>query len=198
MKKLIITISILILIALGFIAYKTDLFNMNNSKDVDTSAIIKDYLGRHIENADDAVMISKTIMNDLDITNAKVRVLAADIVDTQSFDISRMNNIHTLYLGSEYIPSTTTENIFSKLEGKKGDDLAKLYVKKMIKHHKMNIDLSKDFIKKIDAYREANSSSQGDLVISNSHPSIDESYDLAKSIMDRSQKEIVTLEELYK
>ena len=197
MKKTIITISILILIAFVFIGYKTDMFGLITKDNSDYSLIVKDYLGKMIDHEQLAVMASTPIMNNLDIKEARVRVMAANTVDVHSFDIAKMNNIYSQYLGGAYMISTSTENIFSNLAELKGDELGKMYIKDLIKHNERSIKISETFIKKIEKYKNANAVKQDGIVITSSHPAIDESYDLAKSIIDSKKKEIELMKNIY-
>lgn len=196
MKKIIITISILILIALGFIGYKTDIFG-TKSINKDTSVIVKDYLNTMMIYNNDAVIVSIPIMNNLEIKESKVRVLAANVVDNQSFDISKMKNIYNQYLGPVPEIATSSENIFTDLKDIKGEELGEEYVKDVIEHYKKSIKISEKFIKQIDQYKKYNSVKQGGLVITSSHPAIDESYDFAKNIIEAYKKELDSLKEIY-
>lgn len=195
MKKTIITITILILIALGFIGYKNDWFSFDKGQDA--NIVLESYLKSMIDHNNTAVISSKIIMNDLEIGEAKVRVMAANIVDTESFDMSRMQNMYTNYLGSEYQISTSTKNIFDNLKDLKGDKLGKVYIRDLISYDKKTIDMSEDFMKKMDRVNKANSTTKDGLTITNSHPVLDESYALAKSLIEVKRKEIESLEKIY-
>ena len=195
MKKLIITIILLILIALGFIVYKnysSKTISIDDEKN--TATVVKNFLNKMIPHHEEAIKISSQVMNDRDITEAKVRILAANIVDNQSFEISKMKNIYSEFLGSDYALSTSTyKNMIGDLSKLKGDELAKAYIKNMIKHHKEAVSEAKEYVRLIDKIRKAGSTTKDGLTVSNSHPAIDMSYDLAKGIIDSQEKEITVL-----
>jgi len=196
---MIITITILVLISLGFILYKNGTFtklNFNNQKD--SSVVVRDFINMMIPHHNEAVKVSLSIMNDLSITEPKVRILAANIVDTQSFEIAKMKTIYSDYLGGEYTSSTSTEShIMGDYKDIKGDDLAKTYIKDMIKHHKEAIKAAEKYIKLIDKINKQNSKTENGLTITNSHPALDTTYEIAKGIIDSQNKEIELMESLY-
>ncbi len=210
MKKLTITITLLILIAIGFTVYKsyTDGSFMKKSEK-DTAVVVKNFINMMIPHHEEAVNSSLKVMNDLAITEPKIRVFAANVVDTQSFEISKMKNIHGLYLGSEYVPTVTIdadgksnnahyEHMMTDTSNLKGDDLAKIYTKDMIKHHEMAIEEAEDFIKAIDKVKKADSNTENGLTITNSHPAVDETYQIAKDIIATQTKEIEEMKTWFK
>lgn len=210
MKKLTITITLLILIAIGFTVYKsyTD-GSFMKKEEKDTSVVVKNFINMMIPHHEEAVTSSMKVMNDLEITEPKVRIFAANVVDMQSFEISKMKNIHEQYLGGEYISTMTMdmdgkindehyEHMMSDVTNLKGDELAKTYAKDMIKHHEMAIKEAKDFIKTIDKVNKANSSSENGLTIINSHPAVDDTYQIAKDIIESQTKEIEVLKSFLK
>lgn len=193
---MIITITLLVLIVLGFILYKNGVFV--NNKNQDTSVFVRDFIEMMIPHHEEAVKVSLTVMNDLDITEPKVRVLAANIVDNQSFEINQLKNIHAEFLGGEYMMSSSTENhMMRDYTNMKGDDLAKTYIEDMIKHHEEAVKVAEKYVKLIDKVRKASSSSEGGLIVTNSHPSIDMTYDMAKGIIESQAKEIELMKSLY-
>ena len=191
---MIITITLLVLITLGFIGYKSDWFNMEE-KNRDTSIVVRDFLDMMIPHHEEAVNISRPIMNDLSITEPKVRILAANIVDTQTFEMEKMRNIYIEFLGGSY--TSTTTHSMDDTKDLKGDDLAKAYVENMIKHHKDAIKVAEKYIKLIDKIRKESSTESNGLIITNSHPSIDMTYDIAKGIIQDQKTEIEVMEGLY-
>ncbi len=210
MKKLTITITLLILIAIGFTVYKsyTD-GSFMKKEEKDTSVVVKNFINMMIPHHEEAVTSSMKVMNDLEITEPKVRIFAANVVDMQSFEISKMKNIHEQYLGGEYISTMTMdmdgkindehyEHMMSDVTNLKGDELSKTYAKDMIKHHEMSIKEAKDFIKTIDKVNKANSSSENGLTIINSHPAVDDTYQIAKDIIESQTKEIEVLKSFLK
>lgn len=210
MKKLTITITLLILIAIGFTVYKsyTD-GSFMKKEEKDTSVVVKNFINMMIPHHEEAVTSSMKVMNDLEITEPKVRIFAANVVDMQSFEISKMKNIHEQYLGGEYISTMTMdvdgkindehyEHMMSDVTNLKGDELAKVYAKDMIKHHEMAIKEAKDFIKTIDKVNKANSSSENGLTIINSHPAVDDTYQIVKDIIESQTKEIEVLKSFLK
>ncbi len=68
--------------------------------------------------------------------------------------------------------------------------MAKAYTKNMIAHHEKAIDIAKDYIEIVDQINKSNTSSGDGLVITNTHPALDASYELAKQIIDTQTKEI--------
>lgn len=210
MKKLTITITLLILIAIGFTVYKSYTDGSFMKKDEkDTAVIVKNFINMMIPHHEEAVESSLKVMNDLAITEPKIRIFAANVVDTQSFEISKMKNIYGLYLGSEYISALkidTTgkskdehyEHMMTDTTNLKGDDLAKSYTKDMIKHHEMAIKEAKDFIKTIDKVNKSNSNTENGLTVSNSHPAVDETYQIAKDIIETQTKEIAEMKTWFK
>ncbi len=194
MKKIIITITILILITIGFILYKNKSNTLDISDSKNTALIVQDFINKMIPHHMEAVNVSMKVMNDLEISNPKARILAANIVDGQSFEIDQMKNIYREYLGGEYVFSTTTyHNMMRDVKDIKGDELLKVYKKDMIKHHNIAIDEAKDYIKKIDKIRSKSSTTKDGLTITNSHPAIDITYDLAKKIVETQKKEILEI-----
>ena len=192
---MIITITLLVLIVLGFILYKNGVFV--NNKDKDTSVFVRDFIEMMIPHHEEAVKTSLVVMNDLDITEPKIRILAANIVDNQSFEINQMKNIYAEYLGGEYMMSSSTQNhMMRDYTNMKGDDLAKAYIEDMIKHHEEAVKVSEKYVKLIDRVRKESSTSGDGLIITNSHPSIDMTYDMAKDIIESQAKEIESMEGL--
>lgn len=189
---MIITIILFVLIALGIILYKNMSTNTFTkvAKTGDEAAVVKAFLNEMIPHHQDAVDSSIKIMNNLDITNGQVRIFAANVVDTQTFEISKMKNIYREYLGMEYAPTVSMSMHATTTADLKGDELAKKYTKDMIVHHQKAIDISKDYIEILDQISKANSSKENGLTITNSHPALDSTYELAKQIIDTQTKEI--------
>lgn len=210
MKKLTITITLLILIAVGFTVYKSYTDGSFMKKDEkDTAVVVKNFINMMIPHHQEAIDSSLKVMNDLEITEPKVRIFAANVVDIQSFEISKMKNIHEQYLGGEYIPTMKMdmggkskddhyEHMMTDTTNLKGDELAKTYTKDMIKHHEMAIEEAEDFIKTIDKVNKKNSNSENGLTITNSHPAVDETYQIAKDIIQSQTKEIEMLKTWFK
>ncbi len=212
MKKLTITIILLILIAVGFTIYKSYSDGSFMKKDEkDTAIIVKNFINMMIPHHQEAVTSSMKVMNDLEISEPKLRIFAANVVDIQSFEISKMKNIYGQYLGVEYIPTMSMDmsmdgkntdghykHMMSDTTNLKGDKLAKTYTKDMIKHHEMAIKEAKDFIKAIDKAKKSSSNTENGLTITNSHPAVDETYQIAKDIIESQTKEIEMLKALYK
>ena len=210
MKKTIITITFFILIALTVIFYATK--SDDTFKDVanatDTAFIVKSFLNKMIPHHQEAVDLSLKVMNDLEITEPKIRIFAANVVDTQSFEISKMENIYREYLGGEYAPTISVDasgkskdqyqHMMGSADGLKGDELAKSYTKDLIKHHESAVKMSKDYIKLIDKVRSYDSTKENGLIVTNSHPAIDDSYELAKQIIDTQTKEIDIMKTWFK
>jgi uncharacterized protein (DUF305 family) len=158
---------------------------------------------------EEAVTSSLKVMNDLEITEPKFRIFAANVVDTQSFEIAKMKNIYSQYLGSEYM-STMIMGVDGKVSDEhydhmmtdtkdlKGDALAEIYTKDMIKHHEIAIEEAEEFIKTIDKVNKKNSTTENGLTISNSHPAVDETYQIAKDIIETQTKEVVLLKNFIK
>lgn len=210
MKKLTITITLLILIAIGFTIYKsyTD-GSFMKKEEKDTAVTVKNFINMMIPHHEEAVESSLKVMNDIEITEPKIRIFAANVVDTQSFEISKMKNIHAQYLGSEYVSTVTIdlngkskdehyEHMMTDTTALKGDELAKTYTKDMIKHHEMAIEEAEDFIKTIDKVNKTNSNSENGLTITNSHPAVDETYQIAKDIIATQTKEIAEMKTWFK
>jgi uncharacterized protein (DUF305 family) len=198
MKKLTITIIVLALIALAVIMYSNlskNRFDLNNEGD--TSAMVKSFIDQMIPHHQEAVLSSLKVMNDLEITEPKVRIFAANVVDTQTFEIQKMKNVYTEYYKQEYEEAAPMTHMMNT-EGLKGDELAKQYTKDMIKHHEAAVDMAKDYIKMIDKVKKASSVTQDGLTITNTHPAIDDTYALAKQIVDTQTKEIEVLKSWYK
>jgi uncharacterized protein (DUF305 family) len=212
MKKMIITIILFVLIALAVILYRS--LSDNTFKDVagekNSAVIVKSFLDMMIPHHQEAVDSSLKVMNDLDITEGQVRIFAANVVDTQSFEISKMKNIYVDYLGQPYAENITLDvnaegghsmeyhNMMTDTSALKGDDLAKVYTADMIKHHESAVEMAEDYIKVIDKVNKSNSTKSEGLVITNTHPSIDATYELAKQIIDTQTKEIELLKTWYK
>lgn len=193
---MIITITLLVLIALGFILYKNysdkKLTNIDDSKN--TAAMVKNLLDKMIPQNDESAQISTKVMSDLDITESKFRILSANIADRDSFRVSQMKGLYIQYLGGEYnIASSTYKNVMKDMTDIKGDILAKAYVKEMINHHNKTISDAKDYIKLIDKVRKASSNTQDGLTVTTSHPAIDDSYNFAVEIIKDYQADIDTM-----
>ncbi len=177
-----------------FIVYKnkSNIIDINDEKN--TAVIVKDFLNKMIPHHEEAIKSSLKVMNDLDITNPKVRILSANIVDTQSFEVAQMKNIYREYLGGEYnYSSSSYHDMMTDITNIKGDELAKVYAKDMIKHHDMAIKEAKKYIKLIDKVKKSNAKTENGLTITNSHPAIDLTYDLAKKIVETQEKEILEI-----
>jgi uncharacterized protein (DUF305 family) len=212
MKKLTITITLLILIAIGFTVYKSYTDGSFMKKDEkDTAVMVKNFINMMIPHHEEAITSSMKVMNDLGITESKVRIFAANVVDAQTFEISKMKNIHAQYLGSGYVSTLTIplvdeakskdghyEHMMTDVTNLKGDELAKTYTKDMIKHHEMAIKEAKDFIKTIDKINKSNSNTENGLTILNSHPAVDEAYQIAKDIILTQTEEIVEMKTWFK
>ena len=195
MKKIIITISLLIIIAIGFLLYKNykdNVYGVDNTNETNTAVIVRGFLDNMIAHHEEAVNISKVVMNDLEISDPKVRILAANVVDQQTSQIDMMKNIYRIYLYQEYDRANVNyHNMMSAdISTLKGDELAKVYKKDMIKHHKDAIDIAEDYIKLVDKIKQSTEVKQDGLVITSSHPAIDESYMIAKDIIEKQEKEI--------
>ncbi len=209
---MIITIILFVLIALAVILYRS--MSDNTFKDVanetNTAVIVKSFLDKMIPHHQEAVDSSLQVMNDLDITEPKVRIFAANVVDNQSFEISKMKNIYLEHLGQSYAEnitldvtvedghSTNYHNMMSDTSALKGDELAKVYTEDMIKHHKSAVEMAEDYIEVIDKVNKLNSTKSEGLIITNTHPSIEATYELAKQIIDTQTKEIELLKTWYK
>lgn len=209
---MIITITLFIIIAISAVLYRN--MSDNTFKDVadekNTAVIVKSFIDKMIPHHQEAVDSSLKVMNDLDITEPKVRIFSANVVDNQSFEISKMKNIYQEYLGQEYTQSISLDadgegdhdsdyhNMMSNTSALKGDDLAKVYTKDMIKHHKAAIKMAEDYIEIMDKVNKTNSTSEGGLTITNTHPSIEATYEIAKQIIDTQAKEIEILKTWYK
>jgi uncharacterized protein (DUF305 family) len=168
------------------------------SKQKDTAIVVKDFINMMIPHHEEAITSSLKVMNDLGITEPKVRIFAANVVDTQSFEVSKMKNIYSLYLGGEYSTSTNkASHMMSDVTTLKGDELAKSYTKDMIKHHEKAVEEAKDFIKLIDKIRKSDSTTKDGLTITNSHPAVDDTYQIAKDIVESQEKEIALLKTWY-
>lgn len=209
---MIITIILFVLIALAVILYRS--MSNNTFKDVanenNTAIIVKSFLDKMIPHHQEAVDSSLKVMNDLGITEPQVRIFAANVVDTQSFEISRMKTIYQEYLGEQYAQSVTLDvneesgqtadyhHVMSDMSALVGDELAKVYAKDMIKHHESAIVMAEDYIEIIDKVNKESSVSDNGLIITNTHPSIEATYELAKQIIDTQTKEIEVLKTWYK
>jgi uncharacterized protein (DUF305 family) len=167
----------------------------------DTAVIVKNFINMMIPHHQEAIDSSLKVMNDLEITEPKVRIFAANVVDMQSFEVSKMKNIYGQYLGGEYMSTMTMgvdgkntdehyKHMMSDTTNLKGDELAKTYTKDMIKHHEMAIEEAQDFIKTIDKVKKTDSNTKDGLTIINSHPAVDETYQIAKDIIESQTKEI--------
>lgn len=191
-----ITIILLIIIALGFIIYKNysagKLSDLNDSKK--TEIIVKNFMSKMIYLSNESAQISLKVMKDLSITDAKYRIFAANVVDRDSFKIDQMKGLYTQYLGDDYsTASSTYKNIMKNMADLKGDDLSKVYVKEMIKHHDKAINIAKDYIKLIDKIQKSNSHTENGLTITSSNPIMNDSYSIAVDIINNYQKDIEEL-----
>lgn len=184
------------MITIGFILYKNNTFTSNNQPE-DTSVVVREYLEMMIPHHEEAVKVSTPIMNDLSITEPKVRILAANIVDNQSFEMVQMRNLYIEFLGGYYTATTTYHTITKDLSVLKGDELAKVYLNEMIKHHKEAIKVSQKYMKKIEKVRKASSYTENGLTVMNTHPSLDITYDIAKKLIEDQEKEIELIKSLY-
>jgi uncharacterized protein (DUF305 family) len=204
MKKMIITITLFVLIALAVIGFTTR--SKGTFKDVDdetnTAVIVKSFLDKMIPHHEYAITSSLKVMNDKDITESQVRIFAANVVDSQTFEIEKMKTIYMEYLGAEYAPTIMLdaagtgmdhENMTSKTADLKGDELAKAYKEEMIAHHEGAVEMAKDYIKLIDKVRKESAKTEDGLTVSNNHPAIDLTYELAQQIVDTQEKEIEQL-----
>ena len=170
------------------------------ANETDTAVIVKSFLDKMIPHHQEAVDSSLKVMNDLEITDPQVRIFAANMVDTQSFEISKMESMYREYLGSEYTQTISLDakgtgedhyqHMMSDTSGLKGDELAKSYAKDMIKHHEAAIEMAQDYMKLIEKVKSYDSTTSNGLTITNTHPAIEESYELAKQIIDAQTKEI--------
>ncbi len=196
MKKLILTIILFVLIAVGFVIYNTKNDGPTAADPQNTAIVVTEFINEMIPHHEAAVKASLKVMNDKDIAESKVRIFAANIVDTQTFEIERMKTVQREYLGSDYTGTSTSHHMDS-LENLTGDELAKAYARSMVDHHEDAIDAAKDYIKKIDRIKKATTNTENGLTVTNSHPAIDDTYDLAKQIIETQEKEIAELKSWY-
>ena len=196
---MIITIILFVLIALAVVLTRN--MSTGTFKDVadetNTAVLVKSFLDKMIPHHEMAIDESLKVMNDKDITESNVRIFAANIADTQSFEIERMKTLYMEYLGSEYIPTVIIEAKKMDMEEMpadlKGDELAKDYTKRMIAHHEEAVTIAKDYVKLIDKVRKESEKSENGLTVSNNHPAIDLSYEIAQEIIVTQEKEIEQL-----
>jgi len=198
---MIITITLFVLIALAVIGFTTR--SNGTFKDVagetNTAVIVKSFLDKMIPHHEEAITSSLKVMNDKDVTESQVRIFAANVVDNQTFEIEKMKTIYMEYLGAEYAPTIMLdagmnhENMASKTADLKGDELAKSYKDEMIAHHEGAVEMAKDYMKLIDKVRKESAKTEDGLTVSNNHPAIDLTYDLAQQIVDTQEKEIEQL-----
>jgi hypothetical protein len=193
MKKTTITIILLVLIGLCFILFE------NLSKKGPVTVDVKGYIDVTLPLQAEVAMNSSHIMNDGNITDSKIRIFAANAVDNKVTNINKMRNLYALYLGSAYhLDESKYVKVMPDMSKLSGDGLAKVYVKAMLDVDQKIIKESNDYIKQVDKFKKGSSTTKSGITISNGHPAIDDSYDLAKNILDTSSKEVDVLNGLMK
>lgn len=198
MKKLtntIIYILIILLLGAGLYYYfghgllsKNPYMYGSNEADGIVKGYMHDILPHHIK----AVEVSKFIMNDSEITIPEVRVLAANMADSQEFEISQLKNWYVEWFNSP-VPFFLYKSPFTETD-KTGDARAKIYLRDMIKHARYEAKQAHNARAYIEKIQKNNSSTDGDLTITNSHPGIDTIIVFTKEIEEKKAKEIEEIE----
>jgi hypothetical protein len=158
--------------------------------------IVKGFLERTIPHNIESVEASKKIMVDVDITIPEVRLLAARIADAQEFEIGQMRGWYTEWFGIP-VPLFLYKPTFTPITGT-GDEVAKVYLKDMIRHYQDDVDEAMKARAYIEVMQKKNSSSDGQLTITNSHPGIDTTLIFTETLEEKRQKDIGDMQDLLK
>lgn len=199
--------SILILLAIILIAGTTAIVMTNRKTNhfIDKSIVssdmaIKTFIEMMIPHHQEAVRTSEQVLADKDIENFDLKIVAGRIVDAQTFEIIQMLSWYEDWFKMEYdltgashakryVPMMDTASTTGKA-------LEKAYIKGMIKHHKMAVEMAEELIEAFNAHDGSKNMSEGDLVIHQSHPNIDTMRAFAQKIIDVQSKEIEQLSSL--
>ena len=148
----------------------------------------------------EAVRTSEQVLADKSIENFDLRIIAGRIVDAQTFEIIQMISWYEDWFKMEYdiTGMSHTHHYMPMINtaSTTGAVLEKNYVKGMIKHHKMAIEMARELIAAFDKYEGSKTIGDGDLVIHESHPNIDTIRQFAQKIIDVQSKEIEQLSSL--
>ncbi len=168
----------------------------NTTVKIDSSdAAVKVFLEEMIPHHQEAVDTSRFVMNDKDITNPQIRLLAGRIADKQEFEISQMKSWYYDWFGIEYTASSTLlktpyEPMMGDMTKLKGDNLARAYLQNMIIHHEHAVMTASEVRMFIESAEKKNGVSDGQISIVNSHPGIDQTLIFTKQIETDQTKEI--------
>lgn len=158
--------------------------------------IVKGYLHTMIPRNMEAVDLSRKIMEDIDITVPEVRLLAARISDTQSFEIGQMRGWYTEWFNIP-VPLFLYKPTFTPITST-GDAVAKTYLKEMIKHYEFDVAESKKARTYIEVIQKKTSGGDGQLTITNSHPGIDNTLIFTEALEEKRQGEVEIMKDLLK
>jgi uncharacterized protein (DUF305 family) len=202
-KRSTIIAIILIIIIAGLVTWMS---KSTMSHDVlsgieDADGGVKVFLEMMIPHHQEAVETSLKVMQDPNIDNPKLRILAGRIYDAQTFEIIQMKTWYAEWFGVPYTASSTLlahpyMPMMGDLSALTGKDLEKAYINGMIEHHKMAIDTAEDVKTFLEKAQEKGGISDGDLTIINSHPGVDQTLIFTQKIIDVQSKEIQQLKDL--
>jgi len=187
MKKITTLILIFILISVG-VYFREDIKSyMRNDIDVtniDTNVLIKVYLDDMIlnqyNNMEYAVDIQKS-----GITSPETLKFAAALQDEASFLSNQLISAYFTALNISYGQKIIAEDPMAK-KAVDLDSFKELYTK----NAKQSIKVSERFLRAINKIETNSGITDGTLTITNSHPGIDASKEMAKSIIEKSTKNI--------
>lgn len=158
---------------------------------------VKSWLLTMIPHHQEAIRTSMRVVSDSEIENPDLRILASRIVDAQTFETVQMATWYKEWFGVEYDPSMNTYiPMMAEVEVMTGEDLKKEYLKGMIKHHKAAVAMSEDLLEYFEEYKKKTSTTDGELVVTNSNPAIDQMTFFAQKIITDQSKEIELLSSL--
>ncbi len=199
--------SILILLAVILIAGVVAFFTVNRKthhfidKSITSSDMaIKVFLEMMIPHHQEAVRTSEQVLADKDIENFDLKILSGRMVDAQTFEVIQMISWYEDWFKMEYdltgVSHAKQYMPMMNTASTTGKALERAYVKGMIKHHKMAVEMAQELIDAFDAYDGSKTMGDGDLVIHESHPNIDTMRAFAQKIIDVQSKEIEQLSSL--
>jgi hypothetical protein len=192
-----ITFIILVLLAGGlYYMFGSGLYSRNPMmySTGEPDGIVKGYIETMIPRNIEVVDASKKIMSDLDITIPEIRLLAARIADTHEFETGQMSSWYTEWFNVS-VPMFVNKPNITPIE-ETGDAVARVYLQDLITHLEFDIAEAKKARTFIEAIQTKNSSSDGQLVITNSHTGIDTTIMFTQIVEEKRQASIGEIQDL--
>ncbi len=199
MQKVTTAILSIVIATLIVLAGKAIFSKTNHMSATTPDGAVKSFLEMMIPHHEEAVGTAKVIMMDSSITVPEVRLLAARIADAQEFEIVQMEGWYQEWFGTEYVFDPSMYNpMMSDTTKVISDARAKVWLKDMIKHHEHAIDMANETQKLITDLQKKDTTTDGTLSITTTHPGIDTTLLFAEKVKTEQTREIAEMKELLK